>query len=162
MKTRVPSAAYHEAGHAVAAIVLGMRVDVASIETTGYPAGYRLRGGVIAGFNHGGVENRHEAESAATAGLSGEQAERLWALEKPWRHVKNPRHYSLSGDHAYVNDVLRAFMNNPGDKRRTIARLKVASRTLLNKHWNSVEDVAEKLARYKSIDEKELKRLVAH
>ena len=44
MKTRIPSAAYHEAGHAVVAFVVGMHVDLVSVETQGFPPGWLLRG----------------------------------------------------------------------------------------------------------------------
>ena len=51
MKIRIPSVAYHEAGHAVVAFVLGMDVELVSIETQGFPPGWLLRGGVLASFN---------------------------------------------------------------------------------------------------------------
>jgi ATP-dependent Zn protease len=162
MKTRIPSRAYHEAGHAIAAGILGMRVTVASIETTGYPLGWRLSGGVLAGFDHyDGARNRNEAERAVTAGLAGEQAERLWSTLKPWRRSKSAQHASFSGDHAYVDEMLRPFIKRDADKQRTIKRLKEAARSLLTKNWSSVEALAAKLAERKVLKGKELKRLVA-
>jgi len=161
MKIRIPSAAYHEAGHAVVAVVLGMHVTVVSIEAKGLPSAWRLRGGVLADFDHEGAENRDDAERAATAGLAGEQAERLWSRLKPWRLVKSSRHASLAGDRAYVTEMLRPFIRNSAEKQRTIGRLKKAARILLEKHWNSVEVLAAKLAVRKALRGAEVKRLVA-
>lgn len=161
MKHRIPAAAYHEAGHALAAVVLGMRVTVASIEAKGSPPAWRLRGGVIASFDHEGAKSRRDAERAATAGLAGEQAELLWSQEKPWRRQKSSRDASFSGDRAYVESTLQPFIKNSADKRRTIRRLKITSRTLLMKRWTSVEALAAKLAQRKALSGAEVKRLIA-
>ncbi len=161
MKTRIPSAAYHEAGHAVAAFVLGMHVDLASIETHGFPPGWLLRGGVIANFGNKDAQTRNQAEKAATAGLAGEQAERLWCEQKPWRHARSTRHVSFSGDRAYVKAMLRPFIKDSRTKQRTIKRLKDAARTLLVKHWIPVEMLAARLAECKVLNGKEIERLFA-
>jgi len=160
MKTRIPSVAYHEAGHAVVAFVLGMQVDLVSIETQGFPPGWLLRGGVLASFNHVGTQNRDEAERAATAGLAGEQAERLWCRQKPWRRAKSTLHVNFSGDHAYAKENLRPFIRDSADERRIIKRLKEAARTLLANHWSHVELLAAKLAERKVLNSGEIKRLV--
>jgi ATP-dependent Zn protease len=160
MKTRIPSAAYHEAGHAVVAFTLGMHVELVSIETQGFPPGWLLRGGVLATFNHEGRQNWDEAERAATAGLAGEQAERLWCKQKPWRRAKSTHHVSFSGDHAYVNEMLRPFIKDSAVERRTIKRLKEAARTLLANHWSCVEVLAAKLAEHKVLNGGEIKRMV--
>jgi len=162
MKIRIPSAAYHEAGHAVAAVLLGMHVTVASIEAKGYPRHWRLRGGVLASFDHSGAQTRREAEKAVTAGLAGEQAEILWSMRKPWRRVKSAGDARFAGDRAYVEEMLRPFVGARADKKRTIARLKEAARTLLEEHWSRVEALAEKLAERKALNGREINRLVAH
>ena len=160
MKIRIPSAAYHEAGHAVAAVLVGMHVTVASIEAKGYPRNWRLRGGVLASFDHSAAKNRREAERAVTAGLAGEQAELLWSTQKPWRRVKRTSHAKFAGDRAYVEEMLRPFVRAPGNKKRTIARLKEAARALLEEHWSRVEALAEKLAERKALNGTEINRLV--
>jgi hypothetical protein len=160
MQTRIPSVAYHEAGHAVAAFMLGMHVDLVSIETQGFPPGWPLRGGVLASFNPEGKRNRDEAERAATAGLSGEQAERLWCRRKPWRRAKSTHHVRFSGDRAYVHEMLRPFIKDSADEDRIIKRLKEAARTLLANHWSCVEVLAAKLAEHKVLNGGEIKRLV--
>ena len=160
MQTRIPSVAYHEAGHAVAAFMLGMHVDLVSIETQGLPPGWLLRGGVLASFNPEGTRNRDEAEKAATAGLSGEQAERLWCRRKPWRRAKSTHHVSFSGDRAYVHEMLRPFIKDSADEHRTIKHLKETARTLLANHWSCVEVLAAKLAEHKVLKSGEIKRLV--
>ena|SRR3984885_3319371 len=160
MRTRIPSVAYHEAGHAVAAFVLGMHVDLVSIETQGFPPGWLLRGGVLASFNPEGTRNRDKAEKAATAGLSGELAERLWCRQKPWRRAKSTHHVSFSGDRAYVHEMLRPFIKNSADEDRIIKRLRETARTLLANHWSCVEMLAAKLADDKVIKSREIKRLV--
>jgi ATP-dependent Zn protease len=161
LKTRIPSVAYHEAGHAVAAFVLGMHVDLVSIETQGFPPGWLLRGGVIANFGNEDAHNRSEAEKAATAGLAGEQAERLWCEQKPWRRAKSTFHVSFSGDRAYVKAILRPFIKDSISKRLAIKRLKDAARTLLVKHWIPVEMLAARLAERKVLHGKEIERLFA-
>jgi ATP-dependent Zn protease len=160
MKIRIPSVAYHEAGHAVVAFVLGMDVELVSIETQGFPPGWLLRGGVLASFNLRGMENRDEAERAATAGLAGEQAERLWCSQKPWRLAKSTQHVRFSGDHTYVAEMLRPFIRYSADERRIIKRLKEVARTLLANHWSSVEVLAAKLAEQKVLTGWEIKLLV--
>src|ERR1700688_325061 len=161
MKIRIPSVAYHEAGHAVVAFVLGMDVELVSIETQGFPPGWLLRGGVLASFNLKGTENRDEAERAATAGLAGEQAERLCCSQKPWRLAKSTQHVRFSGDHTYVEEMLRPFIKDSADERRIIKRLKETARTLLANHWSSVEALAAKLAKRKVLNGSEIKRLVS-
>ena len=161
MKTRIPSAAYHEAGHAVAAFMLGMHVDMVSIESEGFPSGWPLRGEVIANFDDDDARNRNEGEKTATAGLAGEQAERLWCEQKPWRRAKSTHHVSFSGDRAYVEARLRPFIKDSMSKRRAIKRLKDAARTLLVKHWISVEMLAARLAERKVLSGKEIERLFA-
>ena len=160
MKIRIPAAAYHEAGHAVAAVLLGMNVTVASIEAKGYPRGWRLRGGVLASFDHSGAQNRREAEKAVTAGLAGEQAELLWSMQKPWRRVKSTGHARFAGDRAYIEEMLRPFVKASGEKKRIIARLKEAARSLLEEHWSHVEELAKKLAERKALSGTEINRLV--
>ena len=160
MKGRISSVAYHEAGHAVAAFMLGMHVCIASIETKGCPARWHLRGGVMASFDHEGAQNRDDAERAVTAGLAGEQAERLWCTQKPWRQAKNSRHVSFSGDRAYVEEMLRPFIKDSLGQRRTITRLNEAARSLLAKNWSSVEVLAARLADRKVLNGTEIKRLV--
>jgi hypothetical protein len=71
MKRRIPSAAYHEAGHAVVAALLGMNVVAVSMRASDFPPIWHLRGGVIANFDHSSRRNRTKAEKAATAGLAG-------------------------------------------------------------------------------------------
>jgi hypothetical protein len=161
IRTRVSPAAYHEAGHAVTAVLLGMHVTVASVETKGFPPGWPLRGGVSASFDHHEAKSRKDAEIAATAGLAGEQSELLGSKEKPWRRAKNSRHGSFSGDRTYVNETLRPFMRDSSDKQRTIICLKAEARTLLAKHWNRVVDMATQLAVRKALNETEIERLVS-
>src|ERR1700691_5257287 len=160
MQTRISSVAYHEAGHAVAAFMLGMHVDLVSIETQGFPPGLLLRGGFLASFNPDGTRNQDEAEKAATAGLSGEQVERLWCRRKPLHRRRNTHHVSFSGDRAYVHEMLRPFIKDSADEDRIIKRLKEAARTSLANHWSCVEVLAAKLAEHKVLKSGEIKRLV--
>jgi hypothetical protein len=137
-----------------------MEVELVSIETQGFPSGWLLRGGVLASFNHKGTENRDEAERAATAGLAGEQAERLWCRQKPWRLAKSTQHVRFSGDHSYVEEMLRPFIKDSADERCIIKRLKEAARALLANHWSCVEVLAAKLAEHKVLTGREIRRLV--
>jgi ATP-dependent Zn protease len=161
MKRRIPSVAYHEAGHAVVAALLGMHVSAVSAQAKGFPPIWHLRGGVIASFDHIARQNRDKAEKAATAGLAGEQAERLWCRQKPWRHAKSYRHASFAGDRAYVEEMLRPVIKGFKNKQRTIKRLKEVARALLTSHWSYVELLAVKLAERKVLSGTEVKRLVA-
>ena len=138
-----------------------MQVDLVSIETQGFPPGWLLRGGVIANCDDKDAQNRNEAEKAATAGLAGEQAERLWCSQKPWRLAKSTQHVRFSGDHTYVEEMLRPFIKDSADERRIIKRLKEAARSLLASHWSSVEALAAKLATRKVLNGREIKRLVS-
>ena len=160
MKRRIPPVAYHEAGHAVAAVILGMHVSAISISARDFAPLWHLQGGVIASFDHKARQNRDKAERAATAGLAGEQAERLWCRQKPWRRAKSTHHISFSRDHAYVEEMLRPFIKNSADERRTIKRLKEAARTLLVNYWKCVEVLASTLAEQKVLNSREIKRLV--
>jgi hypothetical protein len=159
MKRRIPSAAYHEARHAVVAALLGMRVFAVSMPRD-FPAIWHLRGGVIADFDHLARHNRDKAEKSATAGLAGEQAERLWCRQKPWRHAKSSRHASFSGDHAYVEEMLRPVIEDSEDKQRTIKRLKELARAFLATHWSYAEGLATRLAERKTLSGTEVKRMV--
>jgi hypothetical protein len=161
MKRRIPSAAYHEAGHAVVAALLGMHAAAVSVQAKGFPPIWHLRGGVIASFDQVARQNRDKAEKAATAGLAGEQAERLWCRQKPWRHAKSARHASFSGDRAYVEEMLRPVIEGSEDKQRTIKRLKKVARALLTSNWSHIELLAAKLAERKVLNGTEVKRLVA-
>lgn len=158
---RISSAAYHEAGLAVVAALLGMHVAAVSIKAKGFPPIWHLRGGVIASFDHRARQNRNKAEKAATAWLAGEQAEQLWCEQKPWRHAKSPRHPSLSGDRAHVEEMLGPVIEDYKDKHRTIRRLKEVARTLRGSHWSCVEVLATRLAKRKALSGAEVKRLVA-
>jgi ATP-dependent Zn protease len=160
MHARIPTVAYHEAGHVVAAFMLGMHVDLVSIETQGFPPRWPFRGAVLASFNLEDTRNQDEAERSATAGLAGEQAERLCSRRKPWRHVKSTHHISFSGDHAYVHEMLRPFIKDSADEQRIIKRLKETARTLLANHWSCVEVVAAKLAEQKVLKSAEIRRLL--
>jgi hypothetical protein len=160
MKRRIPSAAYHEAGHAVVAALLGMHVSAVSVQATDFPPIWHLRGGVIANFDHQSRRNRDQAEKAATAGLAGEQAEQLWCRQKPWRHAKSSRHASFSSDRAYVEEMLRPVLEDSEDKQRTIKRLKEVARAMLATHWSYVEGLAARLAERKTISGTEVKRMI--
>lgn len=145
----------------MAAVVLGMHVAIVSIEAKGWPPSWRLRGGVIASFDSARALSRHDAEKAATAGLAGEQAERLWCRLKTWRRQKSSQHASFSGDHAYVQEMLGPCISDSADKKRTIKRLKIAARALLSRNWTCVEVLAKALAERKVLSGREVRRLIA-
>ena len=160
MIRRIPHVAYHEAGHAVIGILVGLRISGVNIVKE-QECGFTTSGRTHFSFYHGdSARDRDDAERATTAVLAGEQAERLWCKQKPSRRVRSSRHTQFSSDRVRSEHYLRPFVPDSADRQRTIKRLKKAVRDLLAKHWSCVEAVAARLSERKALSEKEVEQLV--
>jgi len=151
-------AAYHEAGHAVAAIVLDVPLTLVSIEQQQGPFGLRIGGATFCPFNFSrALRNRAKSEKYLTVVLAGEVSERLWCAHKPTHPIQE---IGFSLDREVVREMLKQVFKYRAERQRVLKHLKGEARRLVRNHWNSVELLAGKLEEFKVLNGAMVKRLI--
>lgn len=151
--------AYHEAGHAVAKKVLGLKLRSATIVPRGDYQGFvtgpiginvqRLRYDI---FSVNEVSRWHNEIIVLMAGA---QAQRKY---KP----RSVRPYMIAADNANIQTILECV--HPRNEHRTIINwLRVRTENLINhpKHWRYVEDVAVALLENRTLTGDDISKILA-
>jgi hypothetical protein len=136
MKARdAEMAAYHEAGHAVIAHMLGVKVRQVSIDEHGNRT-------QIGGFGRG--EDR--IERAIIVNLAGPYAQRRHAPRSRWRHGN---HFG-SNSGADFDNVTDLIFNLHGNNKVSEAYwryVEARAEALVEQHWKKIDAVAQVLLR---------------
>lgn len=140
------TAAYHEAGHAVVASILGGRVVTVSIESESP----EVDGDAVVAWNRGDRTDREMALDEIRVALAGPIAEMVYAGEYDYLRIREEH----AVDWKIALSCLRSLeLNTEGEARllqKTVAEL---YQTIRQDHiWSSIGDVADLLAVHETIE----------
>lgn len=147
--------AYHEAGHAVIAMLQHLPVDRVTIDPNGEALGHAEHDTFYMteeeGDNSGIVEwEQIRAEANARVALAGEIAQRM--------HDQNsvdPEH--AASDRAKFSDCLLRLSADESEREAYAHLLRLQTENKLRTNWGAVERVAELLLIHTTIDAKALR-----
>jgi len=137
------SAAYHEAGHAVAAFQMGLKTKaILLIAKDGSPGRHSLRsyiGGMSRNLGRGPRAQRR-AENLAFVCLAGPAAQRRFS-------PKSIRRYTSETDRRQAIDLLSRFTNSDEELRAYCRLLEARTRRTIARPeaWRLVEGLADRL-----------------
>jgi hypothetical protein len=169
------STAFHEAGHAVTAAVLGLETEKVSIEPSADDAGcHKLADAEyervssaervfaqleMPGFDGCRFEAKEEADQLLRRHMmvvqAGEEAQRR-AVPASFRH-----HHVRAGDHGRIIDLALRLTGGNSDAVEALDQdIRSETKRLLDEHWRAVEAVAEALLERRTLSGAEVQRLV--
>jgi ATP-dependent Zn protease len=141
--------AYHEAGHAVAALVLNLEFDYVTIKASGNIQGHVSLSGVIeteldidrSVITHEGIalEQRQQIENHIIMSYSG-------ALANAYLTDNEPAYYGEAGDMAGTSSLLALVCEDwESESLHYGGWLLARARNLVKRHWESIEVIAKAL-----------------
>lgn len=170
---RLRKIAYHEAGHAVIARVLGCRVVSASIV-----AEFGVRGGVlrevrtacvqytsllsgISKFDYHLPENREKVEGEILVLLAGALAQRKGFPGSRWRvgggaHKAHKEGIADGSDFQMVSDLIRIVHGDGEVAKKCRRKLEALAGKMVEEHWASIERIAQMLIDLEYVTEREI------
>jgi cell division protease FtsH len=165
--------ALHEAGHAVAAVVLGLslkKVFIKQCPTTGVRVGFTDSGGLTDNHLPSVFEKEMEARLIQCyAGFRAEIKENP-AASKTFRFALDEEDAyrvfvlefceSTDPDVGTIEDVLAYFRRHGFPTAHVVASFRREARELLAKHWQAVLEVADLLVQKKALSGKEVAAIV--
>ena len=167
------STIFHEAGHAVAAAVLGIETETVSVEPLEDAVGYHMLTGteidrleaareVSSGMlpKEGvAVPSFHDAQAVLRAHLTmvlaGEVAQRR-AVPTSYRH-----HHVELGDHRQAVELILCLASGPDELMTLGPAVGEGAARLLDEHWQAVEAVAEALRDKRTLTGVQVRQIVA-
>ncbi|SRR6266851_243315 len=147
--------AYHEAGHAVAAIVVGIRLGEVSLtpdETARHRASTTVR--LAPGSQQlieRGVLPPGQADRLACFCFAGDAAQCRFAPRSVRLHHK-------AFDVRAVLDILEQFPAH--ERSEHMMRARIRAKEIVESHWTQVEEVANMLLRKRKLGEPDIRRIV--
>jgi hypothetical protein len=175
------SLAYHEAGHAVIARVLGIEVHLATIRPDKFSGGHVTHGASWPERRYETVEDRGEqveewhrrmetAEDRAKLALAGPIA------EMKYRPTLNGEHFAdysdlfdvavylkIASEFSPISEVLvpgKPLQQTKGEASRLWEQLQADTADLVELHWPSIERVAEALLIHEELGQEQIEALV--
>jgi ATP-dependent Zn protease len=151
------STAYHEAGHAVAAVVLGLKIGKRGVSIIPDKENDTL------GTTHVLRQLRENPECARSAGMQWRlerQAITCFAGDAAERKFNGGRRFGGRQDYQRTAGLLAHVATSweQHDARIEVARL--GARDLVEANWSSIQAVAEELLRRKTLNAADLKAIV--
>lgn len=155
---RIIATAYHEAGHAVAARILGARVDKVSIVPDENYSGHVLHENLLRGLNlecDNSNRVRLRIERKVKISLAGPEAQRHFS-SRSWQHYHGQR------DHENVIDFLSCVTRSDEELRAYCRLLEIQTRQLVTQPfiWSQIGSLAEKLLKAKVLTGKQVKEFL--
>jgi hypothetical protein len=173
--------AYHEAGHAVAAIILGRpfkTVNIIGNEQWGGLIAYKAMPKKIRELDHSDARVIQIIERNIIVTFAGGIAQRRYAPDSPWRRdmghryvltpalyysdqVIGPKRISrpfADSDLAHIDDYLAYMGKHCGVARAYRASLRARTEELVEAHWPEIQRVARALLKQKTMGEGEVRR----
>jgi hypothetical protein len=185
-QTDISITAYHEAGHGVAAILLGRpfkTVDIIGNEQYGGMITYKATPKKIRKMDRSDARVIQIIERAIIITFAGGIAQRRYAPSSPWRsdmghcrrRVTFPKLYYGDGSFvprpaydytpAYDSDLdhINDYLDYMGRRRGKVARayqasLRAHAEELVEAHWPEIQKVARALLKQKTMSEDEVRR----
>jgi ATP-dependent Zn protease len=152
--------AFHEAGHAVAAVVQGLHVvSVSVVETRNY-VGVCLEPTALGYQFENWNERRQIARACIIGSYAGLAAERLVDPDAPDLHGQNDEVDAMQTSTDYV--VLPPSCRSIGDEAHLayLSRLREKARWLVRKHRDTIGDVAAALLKHGTLDGARVEEIV--
>jgi hypothetical protein len=150
--------AYHEAGHAVAAVILGgevIRVSLESEQDDDLP----LRDGDVAiRWHHRGLSRRDLVEREITVSLAGPAAEMIYQGERP--HPATMSQWRADWEVAW--SLAGEIFSDPQRRMAALEALCVALCQLLDDpaHWQAIAETADRLEAFETLEGDEVEEIV--
>jgi len=153
---RIASTAYHEAGHAVAGVVLGVPIlEVTIVPSAGAHGSVRMPTRWVADVHGYRVPSRDLVERYVVKLLSGVTAQRkAYPRSVRFHHGRSDRESALSVAVLVMPDsepVVQAFLNY----------CQARAVQLVEEHWPSVIGVAQELIVKRTVRQKDVRAVVA-
>ena len=148
--------AYHEAGHAYAAIFVGARVQSVTIDPD-HDDGPDRSGDTVVLWHRSRFSQREMAEKAARVALAGPVAEMI--------HLEQPFHPAGVSEWRQDWDTAFESLEHIASVQHRLARLEQTTQELfqafsLNRHWAAVAAIADHLLAHETLDEEMLQEVV--
>ena len=159
-KTKIESTAYHEAGHAVAAIVQDLVIVSVTIEPDEDSLGSCIGPGVFGYEYAGDRERKRIARDCILVSYAGLQAEKHFNPEaEEWRSDNDEENaFNMSREFS----VLPRGCNYVGDELhcKYLTRLQRKAHRLIIRHWQSVDAVAKAILKDKTLFHDQIKKII--
>lgn len=148
--------AFHEAGHAYAAIYLGARVQSVTIDPDNDDGPART-GDTVVLWSRRRFTQREMAEKAACVALAGPVAEMI--------HSENPFHPALIAEWRQDWETAFETLEHVSDVQRRLAKLEQITLQLYrdfrqDEHWAAIGAIADALLAHETLDEEMLQEVV--
>jgi hypothetical protein len=148
--------AFHEAGHAYAAIYLGARVQSVTIDPDNDDGPART-GDTVVLWSRRRFTKREMAEKAACVALAGPVAEMI--------HSENPFHPALIAEWRQDWETAFETLEHVSDVQRRLAKLEQITLQLYrdfrqDEHWAAIGAIADALLAHETLDEEMLQEVV--
>lgn len=140
------TAAYHEAGHAVVASILGGQVVSVSIESESPD----VDGDAVVAWSRGGRSDREMALDDIRVALAGPIAEMVYAGEYDYLRIREEHAVDWQIALASLRGLRLATDREAGLLQKTVAELYQTIRQ--DNVWSSIGDVADLLAVHETIE----------
>jgi hypothetical protein len=171
MSSTRESLAYHEAGHAVAARVLGIEVCLATLRPDQVFAGHVTLGASCWLDSEDKWQQRMEmAEAHAKLALAGPLAEMKYQPSLNGEHFADyadllnvAAYLKIAGGFVPISEVLvpgKPLQQSNGEASRLWEQLQADTADLVELHWLSIERVAEALLIHEELGQEEIEALV--
>jgi len=160
-QTKLDSTAYHEAGHAVVAVVQGLTNISVTIKPGEDSLGECIHPGVF-GYEYGGKRERKRiVREYIIVSYAGFQAEINFNREaEQWRSQGDENNaLNLSRE---FSSVLPKQISSVGDEAhmKFLGKLQREARKLVRQHWRSVSAVARELLKTKTLSGDQIKEIL--
>ena len=140
------TAAYHEAGHAVIASILGGEVVSVSIESESH----EVEGSAIVSWEHGGQTDPLAALDDIRVALAGPIAEMVYAGEYDYLRIRNEHAVDWQVALSRLRGMSLSLDREAGLLQKTVAELYQTIRR--DDIWSAIGDVADLLSVHETIE----------
>ncbi len=155
------STVFHEAGHAVAAVALGILLKLVSVRSD-----RDIFGRIVLtenwphhrpGFNPRDPQDRLIAEKWIILSLAGEAADAHSTGREP-----NPDTLGPMGDTGHARELCRLLFDRPGERVAFLKSMQVRTHQLVTDplRWRQITAVAEELRRLGELDNEQVARIM--
>jgi|SRR6266850_5925118 len=151
IKNKLTATAFHEAGHAVVAILQGLHVEAVSVRRRGDANGSCLRPSLIMYNGCDPRERKELARSSIITNYAGIEAERLFDSNAPEWHGKADFENAFNTSREYAVLPRNCAIIGDDAHLKYLQRLRVKARQLVGRHRSTIEKVADLLIRQRTL-----------
>jgi len=157
---KLRSTAYHEAGHAVAAVLQDLTIEYSTINPKKDSRGSTLSPNVLGYESSGKREQKSIARSCIIDSFAGFQAEKIYNPDADEGLSQDDENNAFWLSRTYC--VFPRYMSHVGDDfhQDYLEKLRREANKLMRRHWGSVQAVADALLKYKTLNYNQVKAIV--